>query len=205
MCLVARIDTVTDALRLPSDDGQRGPQFVRQVCDNGAPVAIGSGEAHAHRVEGSSQRSEFARPALRNLDAVITGLDPAGSVDDIAQVDGHPSKLPAGANDEDHEQDEGGNGDEPHQVRCMEQTDGGPDQQGADGERHGDQEERGRDEPGKPPHEPPSDPAPWRPPGRRPGLALRPPGRLPAATPARRAPAAAPPARAAHRRASAKR
>src|SRR5205807_1396415 len=85
----------------------------------------------------------------------------------------------------------------PQQRRGGDQTDRGTHQDDAGAEHDRDQEKRGRDESGGPPHEPAADAAPRRPARRRPGFALRPPRRLAASTPPRRAPAATEPARAA--------
>src|SRR5438132_7572739 len=181
MGLVTGIDPVADAFSLPPDDGERRAQLVGQVGDKGAPVPVGGREARAHRVESASQRLQLSGSALRDLHAVLAGLDPSGGVDDLTQVDRHPLKTSATAEDDHHQHDQRRNREKPDRVWRLDHTGSGAGEYDADREHHRDEQKSSGEEPDNTPDEYTSHPAPRWSAGRWPGLSLGPPRRATAA------------------------
>ena len=148
---VGGIDAVADPLRLTADDRQRRSEFVREIGDERAPVAIGGCQPRAHGIEGAGEGSHLARSTLRDLHAVVTRLDPAGGVDQLGDIDRESSKSTAAASHQEQKEDQRRNREDADPERGGDQAGSGADQHHPDGQNHGDQQEGGNHESRDPP------------------------------------------------------
>ena len=83
---VGRVDAVDDRLEVALDDGQRRPQLVADLGQQGAALALVGLQARRHRVEAGTSWRTARRPRARpDAHGVVAGLDRAGRLDELVE------------------------------------------------------------------------------------------------------------------------